>query len=165
MKKIFLFFTLFLLIGCGKSDKELMDEGKANVEQGNIPEAVISFEEIVNEKPNSELAPEAISQLATIYQNKLVKNISEQESLEKAAGLYKKIFDNYPESSLAPMGLFMTGFIQANELMNYDRATETYKLFIEKYPDHELAGSAREELTNMGLTPEEILQKNLAREE
>jgi hypothetical protein len=36
-------------------------------------------------------------------------------------------------------------------------------LFIEKYPDHELAASAKEELENMGLTPEEILQKNLAK--
>ena len=63
------------------------------------------------------------------------------------------------------MGLFMAGFVQANDLHDYDAASETYNLFLKTYPDHELATSAKEELDNMGLTPEEILKKNLAREQ
>jgi hypothetical protein len=30
---------------------------------------------------------------------------------------------------------------------------------LQKYPNHELAGSAREELNNLGLSPEEILKR------
>jgi len=63
------------------------------------------------------------------------------------------------------MGLFMAGFVLANELNMYNEATETYNYFIEKFPEHELAASAKEELDNMGLTPEEILRKNIARGE
>ena len=37
-----------------------------------------------------------------------------------------------------------------------------YNLFLEKYPSHPLAVSAKEELNNMGLTPEEILKQNEA---
>jgi len=36
---------------------------------------------------------------------------------------------------------------------------------METFPEHDLAASAKEELDNMGLTPEEILQKNIAKEE
>jgi len=30
---------------------------------------------------------------------------------------------------------------------------------LQKYPNHELANSAREELNNLGLTPDEILKR------
>jgi hypothetical protein len=36
---------------------------------------------------------------------------------------------------------------------------------LEKYPNHELAASAQSELDNLGLTPEEILQKATAQPE
>jgi hypothetical protein len=53
----------------------------------------------------------------------------------------------------------MSGFILANDLKSYNEATASFSLFLQKFPNNELASSAREELENMGLTPEEILQK------
>ena len=53
----------------------------------------------------------------------------------------------------------MAGYILANDLQKYDDATKSYKLFIEKYPGHPLASSAKQELDNMGLSPEEILKR------
>lgn len=58
----------------------------------------------------------------------------------------------------------MAGFINANELQNYDEATKLYKQFLVEYPNDELAASAQAELDNMGLSPEEILMKNMAKE-
>jgi len=58
----------------------------------------------------------------------------------------------------------MAGFIYANELQNYKEAEILYKQFLNEYPDNELAPSARAELENLGLSPEEILEKNLAKE-
>jgi TolA-binding protein len=83
--------------------------------------------------------------------------------LEKAIELFKKLYNEYPKSSFAPSGLFMAGFINANELKNYNEATRLYKQFLMEYPDDELAASAQAELENMGLTPEEILMKNMAK--
>ncbi len=162
-----LIIIAFIIISCSsnKSDEELFNEAKTNTEEGKIPEAVVSYEELIKEYPDSKVGPEAIKNLAAIYQNKLVKNISETESLQEAAKLFRQIYDDYPESEFAPMGLFMAGFVLANELNIYNEATETYNLFMETFPEHELAASAKEELDNMGLTPEEILQKNNAKEE
>jgi len=166
MKSIIALLTIFLIVGCStkKTDKELFDEAQQNLKQDKIPEAVMAFEEIVNDHSDSYLAPEALSQLAGLYQNKLIKSISEKENLEKAIELFKKLHADYPKSSFAPSGLFMAGFINANELQNFDEATRLYKQFLQEYPNDELASSAQAELDNMGLTPEEILMKNMAKE-
>jgi TolA-binding protein len=125
----------------------------------------MAFEELTNEYPESNLAPEALSQLASIYQGKRVKSISESESLQKAISYFKKIHDEYPKSEYAPTGLFMAGFINANELKNYDEATKLFKQFLNEYPDNDLTASAQAELDNMGLTPDEILKKSVANED
>ena len=167
MKRLFSIFILLILIGCGekKSVDELIMEANTNLNENKVPEAVLLFEEIINEYPESDKTPEILSRLASVYQNKMLKNLSDTESLEKAVSLFRKIYDDYPESSYAPTGLFMSGFVLANELKYYEKATETYNLFLEKYPSHELATSAKEEIENMGLSPEEILKKNLAKED
>jgi TolA-binding protein len=169
MKTIIINLSLFLLVlaGCGdkKTAVELLTEGQKYTSEENLPEAVLSYETLIKDYPEDELAPEATVRLASIYQNKLVKNISENESLLKSLELFKSIYEKFPLSDQAPMGLFMAGFVQANELHDFDGATETYNLFLKDFPDHELAASAKEELENMGLSPEEVLQKNLTRQD
>ena len=166
MKSIIAFLTLLLFFSCSskKTDKELFDEAKANLKDQKYPEAVMSFEELVKEYPESALAPEALSETASIYQNKQIKNLTEKENLNKAIELFKKIHDDYPKSEFAPSGLFMAGFICANDLQDFEAATSIYKQFLQEYPDNELAASAQAELDNMGLSPEEILSRNMAKE-
>lgn len=91
----------------------------------------------------------------------MVKNLSDKDSYTKAADTFREVFDKYPNSEKAPTALFLSGFILANNLMNFESATSTYNLFLEKYPKHELAASARVELDNMGLSPDQILQKTV----
>ena len=166
MKSILSLLVLILFVSCSskKSDKELFDEAKKNLKENKISEAVTGFDQLVNDYSDSKLAPEALSQLASLYQNKLVKSLSEQENLEKAISLFKRVHDEYPKSEYAPSGLFMAAFISANELKKYDEATALYKQFLKEYPDNDLAASAQAELDNMGLSPEDILRNNVAKE-
>lgn len=160
---LFLILISLVLYSCGgKSDKDLFDDGKKFLDEGKITESLESFEMVVREFPESDLAPQALTHLAGIYQSKKVQTISPKVSLNKADSLFYVIFSDYPNSDQAPLALFMSGFIQANELGDFQKATKTYTRFLEVYPDHELATSAKEELENMGLSPEEILRKNLA---
>lgn len=150
----------FYLAGCSsKSDQDYMNEAAENAKKNKIPEAINGYENLVREYPGSRLAPEALFQVGTLYQNKMVKNLSGKESLENSVKVFREIHDKYPDSKRAPYALFMSGFILANELGRYEEATETYKLFLQKYPDHEWSFSAKSELENMGLPPEIILQK------
>lgn len=153
-----LIFVLFFL-GCAKTpDKDYIKSADENLTNGNVKEAIKDLESFIEEFKDSEKTPEALSKLALIYQNKIA-GISEKESLEKAVKLYRQVYDEYPNSSQAPTSLFMAAFILANELNKLHPAEMTYKLFLEKFPNHELAASAKEELNNLGLSPEEILQK------
>lgn len=158
--------TGFILISCSsKTDEELFAEAKLYFEENKIPESIAEYEKVIADFPESKFAPQAMNQLAGIYHSKKVQTISEKEALVKADSLFYSIFLKYPESEEAPLGLFMAGFIQANEMGDYQRATSTYNSFLNKYPQHELAVSAKEELENMGLSPEEILRKNLTQQE
>ncbi|MFI5237131.1 MAG: tol-pal system YbgF family protein [Ignavibacteriales bacterium] len=166
MKSTIAFIMLLLFVGCSsnKSDKELLDEAQMDLKEQKFPEAVIAFDELINNYPESELAPEALSQLASIYQNKQIKSFSDKENLEKAIQLFKKLHDDYPESDYAPSGLFIAAFINANELHNYEAATAFYKQFLTEYPDNELAASAQAELDHMGESTEEWLEKQITKE-
>lgn len=161
MKSVVLLFTAaVLLIGCSKkSGEDYLKSADENMKLNKVPEAIADYENFVKENPQNEKAPDALSKIASIYQSKMIKNISDRESMEKAASYYKKVFDGYPNSIQAPTSLFMSGFILANELKKYHSAEVTYNLFLQKYPSHELANSAREELNNLGLSPDEILKK------
>ena len=162
MKNIlFLLALTVLLFGCGnkKHADEYMKQAKLLIEQKKIPETVKAYETLVSEFPDDSLAPEALYQLGTLYQNKLVPNMKETESMEKAINVFKSVFDKYPDFKQAQVSLFMTGFIQANELKKYQEATSTYNLFLQKYPKSDMAPAARDEINNMGLTPEQIIAK------
>lgn len=155
-----LFSGIILLNGCSKkSADDYMMAAHESVMQNNISEAINNYQSVINEFPESAKAPEALFQIATLYQNKMVKNLSDKESFKKAAKTFREVFNKYPNDKRAPMALFLSGFILANDLKNFEGATSTYNLFLQKYPQNELAISAKEELENMGLTPDQILQK------
>jgi len=162
-------FTLLLIAlvfaGCSKkSDEYYMEQARSAAEKNNISESVIAYQNLLKEYPESSKAPNALFQLATLYQNKMVNgdSLSDTQSLEKAVTLFRSIYDNYRESNLAPKALFMSGFIQANNLKQYPEATSTFNLFLQKFPSNDLASSAHEELNNMGLTPEQIIQNKVS---
>ncbi len=162
MKSTLLLVIFALLIaGCGKkSDKDYLDSAEKSMSANHVQEAIKSFQTLLSEYPDSKLAPDVMVRLAGIYQNRSDTAYTPKESYEKAAELYMEVFKKYPDSDKAPTSLFMSGFIEANNLYNYDQATKTYQLFLEKYPEHQLAKSAREELNTMGMAPDEILKKN-----
>lgn len=163
---LFPIIFIILITACSsKTDQSYFNEADNFLKQDNIPDAVSSYENLLKEFPDSKLAPQVLMKLAAIYQSKRVTSLSELESLKKANEYYMMVFEKYPDDAEAPTALFMAGFIQANELNDYDQATKTYNTFLQKYPDNDLAASAKQELENMGLSPEEILRKNLAKQE
>jgi len=166
MKK-FVSFLMVLTVGvlvtfCGsQSDKDYFESAQSNKEAGKYVEALADFEMLVEEYPDSEYQVKALFEIGKMYQTQVNKNISKEESIQKAVDSYYTIFKKHPDSQQAPSSLFMVAFLNANELFKLDTARETYELFIQKYPDNELVPSAQAELENLGLTPEEILQKKI----
>jgi len=158
-----LFTSVIIITGCSsKSSGDYMKAAHDSMVKKNISEALTNYESIIKEFPKSAEAPDALFQIATIYQNKMVKDISDKDANTKAEETFRQVFNKYPDYEKAPMALFLSGFILANDLKDFRAATATYNLFLQKYPKHELATSAREELDNMGLSPDQILHKKAA---
>ena len=56
---------------------------------------------------------------------------------------YTKVLQEYPESDVSPQAQFMIGFIQSEELKDYEAADKTFKTLLQRYPKSELAASAK----------------------
>lgn len=160
--------SLFLVLfasSCGnKSDKDYYKAGMENINDTSYSSAMENFQKLLKNYPESEMAAKASFEIGKLYHGKVIKNLSEKESLNKAIEYYKKTFNEYPESPPAPNALFMVAFIQANELNETESAKENYNEFLKNYPSNELAFSAQAELENLGVSPEEILKRRTAAE-
>ena len=143
-----------------KPAEEYKAEAKKEVELKNYSKAVKIYDELADVHSGSKDASEALLEIAKLYHSKMVDSLDEKTSYKKAFSYYEKIYSEYQSSAEAPNALFMAAFLQGNELNNPEEAKKLYKLFIEKYPDSEMVNSAKMELENVGLTPEEILKKN-----
>ncbi len=83
------------------------------------------------------------------YYNK-AREAYAKEKYEQALQNFKLLVEKYPQGKKAAEASFMLGFINANDLKNYDEARKYYTEFIKKYPDHDLADDAQYELDNLG---------------
>jgi len=63
---------------------------------------------------------------------------------------FTALIDNYPQGEKTAKSIFMIGFIYANHTKDLEKAKEYYTKFLEKYPEHELASSAKYELDTLG---------------
>lgn len=163
LKSFIVIVILFGFVSCSrKTDSDYWYEGLQMMKENKNKEAIGVFDKLVEEYPQSKFSSKALFESAKLYQTKNVKDISTEESLKKAVEYYRKIIQDFPKEKETPSSLFQVGFIEANFLNDYQGATRDYNLFIQRYPDHQLAISAKQELENMGKTPEEILNSKLA---
>ncbi len=56
---------------------------------------------------------------------------------------YRRVVDEYPEADVTPQALFMVGFINSEELKDYDAAERVFRELLQKYPKSELSTSAQ----------------------
>ncbi|TFG98895.1 MAG: outer membrane protein assembly factor BamD [Calditrichales bacterium] len=73
-----------------------------------------------------------------------------KEAYPEAITNFKNILEYYPQGDNAPKATFMIGFIYANNTKDLEEAKKYYTLFIEKYPEHDLADDAKYELETLG---------------
>lgn len=164
MKYLFSLVLIMLIItGCAKkTENDYMNMANESWKKGDIPEAVNAYDALIKAYPEGAMAPKALMELGKLYQYKVDKRLSEKETLDKAVVSFTSLYEKYPKSEEAPLALFMVAFIQANELKMYDEARKHYMMFIEKYPNHQMVQNAKDELENIGLTPEQILNKKIS---
>lgn len=77
----------------------------------------------------------------------------------KAIALYGQVISQMPSHPKVSTAQFMTGFIYANDIGDLGKAKAEYESFLKRYPNDELAESARMELTNLGKSPDDLIKQ------
>lgn len=164
-KGLFLLYIaafVILIIHCGESltEKQIYEKAKLYEAEEKTELAVQFYEKLVDNYPQSELAPEALFKVAIIA-------AGQQQKLENAIEVYLRLVQKYPESEFAPKSQFMVGYLFANEVKDTTKAKEAYNIFLEKFAavDSGMTASAKFELANLGKDISDIgFLKNLEEE-
>ncbi len=82
---------------------------------------------------------------------------------QKAMQLIDRSINKYPAGIYLPEIVFLKAYVYENLLGRYGKASEIYRDFIHRFPDHELADDAQVAIQNMGKTPDELIKEFEAR--
>ncbi len=105
--------------------------------------------------PKDTLAPSVIFKMAN-----LAVSLGKADS---AISLFDRYMNEYPQGPKAEVCLFFKAFVYENNIKNYDKAKEIYRLFIEKYPNSDFADDAKIAIDNMGKSPDQFFMEFEAR--
>ncbi len=80
----------------------------------------------------------------------LAQQYMKQGEWQQAEQTFETIAKKFPNGIYTARAIFMVGYLNANHLNNIEKARQYYQLFIDKYPQHDLADDARFELDHLG---------------
>ena len=142
--------VFLFLIGCAKmSEDELWQKVEQSRASGNADSTVQMCQAILKEYPEGKNASAALFMLAETYNAK--------HDFHAAVNSYSAFVKKYPDLNSTPLAMFFIGFIYNNNLQMPDSARIAYENFIARFPNHDLAASAKSEIDNLGKTPDEII--------
>ncbi len=144
-----------LLAACGKkmSDSEIMAAAQQAYDAKKVDTAIIYYQQLVADYPESPRAPEALYLHGSILQN-------DKKDYAQAVKILAGIDAQYTGTPYAGKGLFLGGFIAANVLNDVPRAKQLYEKYLASYSalDANITASVKVELANLGKSAEEVLQ-------
>ncbi len=78
---------------------------------------------------------------------------------EVALKLIDRSINEYPQSPRYAETVFLKAYVYENLLGKLGSASEIYRDFIHRFPDHELADDAQAAIQNLGKTPEQLVEE------
>lgn len=135
MKRILPFIALIIalaMVGCHQNATQKND---------NKTEAVETFE-----------SPEALF-------HAVEDAVFVQHDAQRSIRLVDKLVADYPSFEQTPVAMFMlANFIYDEQLHDLDKARETYQKIVDDYPDSPFANDAAISITQLGMTPDELVR-------
>lgn len=163
-KKLLLFLAVlaFLTAGCGPTrektvknisvlEKQLYSGQSMSFNRQKADSLLNLYEKFVTRYPKDTLAPKYLFQAAG-----LAMTLGDGK---KSLALYEEFMKDFPDNPKAQVCLFFKAYIYENLIANFDKAKETYLLFIEKYPENEFVKDARVALMNIGKSPDQLVRE------
>ena len=171
MKKSILLFAVLLLftVACNhnskvtekdvkKAEAALFNEDQTTNKEA-VPNAITTFSKYAEENPEAANAPEYLFKAVEI-------SVNTKQEAQQSIDLVNRLVSNYPKFEKNPVALFMLAtFVYDEQLHDLDKARETYQQVIDNYPDSPFANDASIAITQLGMTPEELIKMFEAQEQ
>ena len=86
-------------------------------------------------------------------------SVNTKQDAQQSIKLVNKLVADYPKCDKNPVALFMLAtFVYDEQLHDLDKARETYQQIIDNYPDNPFAKDASIAITQLGMTPDELIR-------
>ena len=147
---------LCLLAGCSLS-KEKQQEKIAGLEKSVLEagdtarqqELFKCYDKFISKYPEDSLAPEYLFRKAGL--------LRVEKQGDAALDAMAELVNRYPESPRVVECYFLRGLVYEEVFYDQELAKKAYLSFLERYPDHPLAESARYSIRYLGMSNEEII--------
>ena len=165
MKNSILFIALmaiFAVVGCNRNPKTSLDDVKKAEEamfnadmttnQDAVAGAIATFSKYVEDNPEAIEAADVLFKAVEV-------SVNTRQDPQQSIGLVNKLVTDYPKFDKNPVALFMLAtFVYDEQLGDLDKARETYQQVIDNYPESPFAKDAEISITQLGMTPEELIK-------
>lgn len=171
MKRSVLFIAIAMMIvmvACNnkkttENDVKKAEEALFNADQTTnteaVPNAIATFSKYAEENPDAANAAEYLFKAVEI-------SINTKQDAQQSIDLVNRLVTKYPTFDKNPVALFMLAtFVYDEQLHDLDKAREAYQQVIDQYPDSPFARDAEIAITQLGMTPEELIRMFEAQEQ
>lgn len=160
---------MFAMVGCHnqntkttENDVKKAEEALFNSDMSTnseaVPDAISTFSKYAEENSEAADAPEYLFKAIEI-------SINTKQEAQQSIDLVNRLVTNYPEFDKDPVALFMLAtFVYDEQMHDLDKARETYQQVVDNYPDSPFAADAAIAITQLGMTPEELIKMFEAQE-
>lgn len=131
-------------------EKSLFEDKTAELDKDKAVEMIKLYTSFSEKFAEDTLAPEYLFRASSIAENINQPNNS--------VNYLTRIEDKYPDYKNYAICIFKKAYLYDTRLRNVEKAREYYQLFIDKYPNHELASVAESSLMFLGMSDEELLE-------
>jgi len=125
----------------GASEQATYDAGMVALRGGNYDKAIATFQEVVTNYPNGDLAANAQFWIGESYYTK--------GDHESAVAAYRKVLGDWPNSRKAPDAMVKLGY-SLSDLKRTGEARSTLEEVVRKYPGTNAAQLAADRLKRLG---------------
>ena len=132
------------------AEQKLKQENNAIPDKKKAADVIHLYLAFADEYPEDSLTAEYLFRAADI-----TNGIKQPD---QAIVLFERVH-TFKNSSKAPIALFLQGFISETELHNLSKAKLYYEQFLREYPNHKLASDVQMTITNLGKSPEELIEE------
>lgn len=140
-----------------KAEAALFNEDQT-VNAEAATDVVAVYSKYVEENPEAADAPEMLFKAIDV-------SVNTKQDPQQSIALVDKLVTNYPEFDKNPVALFMlASFVYDEQLHDLDKAREAYQKIVDNYPDSPFAKDAEISISQLGMTPDELVKMFEAQE-